>query len=103
MCVFRLLPATGVAEDYQGIREAVKVVVPEMQGQRLVGFPWYKAPNCFPPLEIRQHCYPLQHHQKKNNTCQSEFIKTPLNTILVKIGDRRRGNDKRRETVDEHW
>lgn len=48
-----LLPATGVTQDHQGIREAVQVVVPKVQGQGLAGLSWHKTPNRFPSLEIQ--------------------------------------------------
>lgn len=60
VCVFFLLPATGIVEDHQSIREAVQVVVPKVQGQGLAGFSFNKAPNCLPVPEIWQHWYPLQ-------------------------------------------
>lgn len=59
MCAFFLLPATSIAEDHQGIREAIQIVVSKVQGQGLVGFPLYKAPNYTPLLEIWQHGHPL--------------------------------------------
>ncbi len=69
MDVFSLLPATGVAEDHKSVGEAVQVVVSKVQSQWCL---FHKAPNCVPPLEIRQHCYPLQQHfvgkKKKNHT-----------------------------------
>ena len=59
-----LLPASGVAEDHQGIGEAVQVVVPDVQGHGLACFLWHKAPHRVLRLEVRQHWYPLQHIRK---------------------------------------
>lgn len=60
-CVFLVLPATCVAQDCQGIWEAIQVVVSEVQYQRLAGFPWDEAPRFMPALKVRQNRYPLQH------------------------------------------
>lgn len=60
-----LLPATEVTEDHQGIREAIQVVIPKVQGR---GLARHKAPHGFPPLEIKQHWHPLQQHANKNDT-----------------------------------
>lgn len=40
-----LLPATGVTEDHQGVREAIQVVVPEVQGQGLLWLSWNETPD----------------------------------------------------------
>lgn len=53
------LPAARVAQDGQGVGEAVQVVVPDVQGQGLVPGPRYEAPERFPPLEVGQHRDPL--------------------------------------------
>lgn len=55
-----VLPATRVAQDCQGIWEAVQVVVSEVQCQGLAGFPRDEAPNFMPALKVREHWYPLQ-------------------------------------------
>lgn len=55
-----VLPATRVAQDCQGIWEAVQVVVSEVQCQGLAGFSRDKAPNFMPALKVREHWYPLQ-------------------------------------------
>lgn len=65
-------PPTGVAQDDQGVREAVHVVVSQVQGDGVVELPsrrgglgGHEAPESLPPLEICQDWHPLQQERKQ--------------------------------------
>lgn len=53
-------PSTCVVQDCQSIREAVQVVVSEVQRQGLAGFSWDEAPNSVPALKVQENWHPLQ-------------------------------------------
>lgn len=55
-----VLPSTCVAQDCQGIREAVQVVVSKVQCQGLSEFSWDEAPNSLPALKVQENWHPLQ-------------------------------------------
>lgn len=59
-CVSLVLPAACVAQDCQGVREAVQVVVSQVQCQGLAGFSRDKAPTSMSALEVQENWDPLQ-------------------------------------------
>lgn len=74
-------PPASIAQDDQGVREAVHVVVSQVQGDGVVELPssrgglgGHKAPESLPPLEICQDWHPLQQERKQRRWFSSLMI-----------------------------